>query len=247
MEWQDTGIVLSATRNGEHDAVLDVMTENHGRARGFVKGGMGRRNKANLQPGNLLSLTWRSRLETNLGRFTLELVHSPLGLLMGDGARMAALAAITAVVNASMPERESHTSVYHAMKAVLDVLEHDEGTLADWSAALARLELGILSELGYGLDLSECAATGSKDNLIYVSPKSARAVSAEAGLPYKGKLLALPEFLLANSGNALAYEQALEGLRLTGFFLERNIWVIYGKGQPAARERLLSSLQEACS
>lgn len=241
MEWQDEGIVLSATRHGEADALLEVMTRHHGRARGFVKGGMGRRNKANFQAGNRLSLTWRARLETNLGRFTAELVHSPLGLMMGDGARLAALAAATSVVASTMTEREAHESVFTGLAAVVDLFEHEDGAAPIWAAALARLEQGILTELGYGLDLTCCAATGSTEDLIYVSPKSGRAVSAGAGAPYKGKLLNLPAFMVGDKASP-DEEDAVNALKLTGFFLERNIWIVHGKGQPPARERLFASL-----
>ena len=127
MEWQDEGIVLSATRLGESDAVLEVMTKEHGRSRGFMKGGLGRRNKANLQAGNRLHVTWRSRLETNLGRFTVELQHSPLGNMMGDGARLSALAAVTSVIASTMPEHQRHDGVFEALAALIDLLENDEG------------------------------------------------------------------------------------------------------------------------
>ncbi|MFC3050769.1 DNA repair protein RecO [Kordiimonas pumila] len=245
MEWQDEGIVLSIARHGESDAVIEVMTENHGRARGFVKGGLGRRNRANLQAGNLLSLTWRSRIEANLGRFTLELLHSPLGHMIGDGARLSALAAITAVVASTMPERAPFLKVYKGLCALVNLLENEDGTLSLWGAALARLELGILTELGYGLDLSECAASGVRDNLTYVSPKSGRAVCADAGAPYSDKLLPLPAFLLSRDGLMPNMTDAYNSLKLTGYFLERNIWIVSGKGQPAARERLLSALYTA--
>jgi len=243
MEWQDEAIVLSVARHGEHDALLEVMTREHGRARGFVKGGMGRRNKANLQAGNKLSVNWRARLETNLGRFTVELIHSPLGQMMGEGARLSALAAATAVVASTMTEREAHKGVYGGLEAVVELLQNEEGDISHWGAALARLELGILKELGYGLDLSECAATGSTENLVYVSPKSGRAVSAEGGAPYKTKLLALPAFLLG-AESKFDVSEAVAALTLTGYFLERNVWVVRAKGQPAARERLFSSLQK---
>lgn len=242
MEWQDEGIVLSATRLGESDAVLEVMTRNHGRSRGFMKGGLGRRNKANLQAGNLLQVTWRARLETNLGRFTVELQHSPLGQMMGDGARLSALAAVASVVATTMPEHEKHEGVFTALSALIELLENEDGTAPIWASALARLELGILAELGYGLDLSKCAATGTKEELSYVSPKSARAVSAAAGQPYKSKLLTLPSFLLEGHNELPSAEQAADALRLTGHFLDRNVWTVHGKGQPAARERLFSSL-----
>jgi len=242
VEWTDEAIVLSAARLGDSDAVLEVMTPHHGRARGFIKGGLGRRNKANLQPGNQLAVTWRSRLETNLGRFTVELVHSPLGLMLGDGSRLAALSAVTATVASTMNERELHEGVYAGLKVVLDLLEHDSSGMQDWAAALTKLELGILSAVGFGLDLSECASTGTKENLIYVSPKSGRAVSGEAGMPYKGRLLDLPAFVASGAVSAPSLDDVINGLKLTGYFLERNIWIVHGKGQPAARERLFSSL-----
>jgi len=241
MEWQDEGIVLSAARHGEADALLEVMTRGHGRARGFIKGGLSRRNKANLQAGNRLSLIWRARLETNLGRFTVELLHSPLGLLMGDGARLSALAAATSVVASTMTEREPHASVYDGLSAVIELMENEIGSVAVWAAALARLELGILAELGYGLDLDECASTGTRDNLVYVSPKSGRAVSAEAGAPYKDKLLALPGFL-AGDADTPSVMDAIDAMKLTGYFLDRTVWLVRGKGQPAARERMFTSL-----
>lgn len=243
MEWQDEAIVLSVGRFGEHDAVLDVMTEKHGRARGFVKGGMGRRNKASLQPGNRLSVTWRARLETNLGRFQVELLHSPLGSIIGQGGRMSALSAMLALVLSTMPEREPHTSVYSALNGYIRLVEDGTGTLTDWSSSLARVELGILGELGYGLDLDRCVATGVTDGLVYVSPKSGCSVSAEAGEPYKDKLLVLPQFLSPNGGGA-TLEQAFDALVLTGFFLNRSVWIVAKNGQPDARERFVASLQK---
>jgi len=242
MEWQDEGIVLSASRHGEADALLDVMTKNHGRSRGFIKGGLGRRNKANLQAGNFLSVTWRSRIETNLGRFTVELIHSPIGAMMGDGARVSALAAASAVVASTMTESEPHESVYDGFHAVIRLLENEGGSVSSWAAALAKLELGILSELGYGLDLSVCASTGTDQGLVYVSPKSGRAVSLEAGKPYKGRLLDLPPFLLPDGPPDASLEDAVSAMKLTGYFLDRNVWIVRGKGQPAARERLFALL-----
>lgn len=245
MEWQDEGIVLSATRFGEHDALLELMTRTHGRARGYVKAGMSRRNKANLQVGNRLSVTWRSRIETNLGRFTHELIHSPLGLMMGDGNRVSALSAVTAVVASTMPERETHEGLFERLEAVVALLEETEGDISLWAAALAKLELAILKELGYGLDLSECAGTGSTENLVYVSPKSGRAVSAEAGGPYKGRLLPLPAFLTAGKLADAGAHDALDALRTTGYFLDRNVWIVHGKGMPPARDRFISTLARA--
>ncbi|WP_262690465.1 DNA repair protein RecO [Kordiimonas aestuarii] len=243
MEWQDEGIVLSASRMGEADAVLEVMTRAHGRARGFIKGGLGRRNRANLQVGNRLSVKWYARLEANLGRFTVELIHSPLGQMMGEGARISALSAIATVVASTLPERETHVSVFEGLEAVIELLEHSEGSAVDWGGALVRLEMVILAELGYGLDLTRCAVTGEADDLAFVSPKTGRAVSIEAGGPYKVKLLALPAFLTSGRLSDASADDVLNGLMLTGYFLERNVWTVRGGGQPAARERFMGSVQ----
>lgn len=243
MEWQDEGIVLSASRLGEADAVLEVMSPAHGRVRGFVRGGLGRRNKANLQVGNRLSVKWYARLETNLGRFTIELLHSPLGQMMGEGARISALSAVTAVVSSTLPEREPHASVFEGLEAILNLLEHEDGTAAMWGAALARLEVAVLAELGYGLDLTKCAGTGLSENLAFVSPKTGRAVSLEAGGPYKEKLLPLPAFMTGGKLADASADDALDGLRLTGYFLERNVWAVHASQQPPARERFIASIR----
>ncbi|TNE65239.1 MAG: DNA repair protein RecO [Alphaproteobacteria bacterium] len=245
MEWQDDGIVLSASRYGENDVLLEVMTAAHGRARGFVKGGSGRRQRGNLQVGNRLRVAWYARIDGNLGRFTPELVHSPLGQMMGDGGRLAALSAIAAVVASAMPERENHPSIYERFLAVLDLLEYEDSDTVPWAGGLARLELAILADLGYGLDLASCAATGTTENLAYVSPKSARAVSLEAAGPYKERLLPLPAFLLEGPLGDASVDDVLDGLRLTGFFLDRQVWGVHGRGQPAARERFIASLARA--
>nr|WP_308909585.1 DNA repair protein RecO [Pseudokordiimonas caeni] len=242
MDWQDSGIILSLARHGEHDAVLEVLTAEHGRHRGFVKAGMSRRQKGHLQPGSRVEVSWYSRLEEGLGRFTVEPVHNPLGALMGDGARLAALSAMVSVVAATLPEREPHGRVYEGLVALLDLLEDDASALVHWGEGLVRLELGVLADLGYGLDLSECAATGDNDNLTYVSPKSGRAVSASAGAPYAERLLVLPPFLIDTAAGRPSLREVANGLALTGFFLGRNVWDVQGQGQPPARERFTATL-----
>lgn len=242
MEWQDEGIVLSAARFGEHDALLEIMTRCHGRARGYVKAGMSRRQKANLQVGNRLSVNWRARLETNLGRFSLELIHSPFGQMVGDGARVSALSAVSSVVASTMPERESHEGIFERLEAVVSLLEKEGGGMILWGGALAKLELAALKELGYGLDLRECAATGTTENLVYVSPKTGRAVSEEAGGPYKGRLLPLPRFLTGGKLADATSGDVLNAFRTTGYFLDRFVWIVHGKGQPPARDRFVTTL-----
>ena len=235
--WRDEAIVLSAIRHGESDAVLDVLSAAHGRARGFVKGGSGRRQRAVLQAGNRVSVTWAARLEENLGRFTVELVSSPLGHLLGDGARLAALSAATAVIAATVPEREAVPGVHTALEALLSLIAVEHTQQCDWAAALVHLEVGLLATLGFGLDLDSCAATGTAANLVYVSPKTGRAVSVMAGRPYHDKLLPLPSFLRGENSLAPDRESVADGLRLTRYFLDRHVWSVHGRGQPPARER----------
>lgn len=241
MEWSDDGIILRVTRHGESDVVLDALTPSNGRWCGYVKGGAGRRKRGELQVGNSVYLVWRSRIEENLGRFTTELTHSPLGIVMQEPFRLAAMTAACATLGSCLSEREPHPEIYHAFKALMTLLE-DEGCTAEGAAmALVKLELGLLSELGFGLDLSECAATGVRTNLTYVSPKSARAICAEAGKPYHDKMLILPAFLL-DSEAACTVQDITAGLALTGYFLHRNIWHVQGQGIPPARGRFIGYL-----
>ena len=241
MEWSDDGIVLKVTRHGESDVVLDALTPSNGRWCGYVKGGAGRRKRGELQPGNRVRLQWRSRIEENLGRYTTELLHSPLGLIMADPFRLAGMTAACAILQSSLSEREPHAEIYQAFSAFMALLEEEDCKAGDAAIALVKLELGLLSELGFGLDLSECAATGTKENLTYVSPKSARAICGESGRPYHDKMLILPAFLL--DASAVCTELDIKaGLALTGYFLHRNIWHVQGQGVPPARERFMGYL-----
>lgn len=242
MEWTDEGIVLNLHKHGEHDALLDCMTIEHGKHRGFVKAGLSKRQKPLLQPGNRLKLTWRARLEDNLGTYRIDPIHSPLGGLLSNRAALAALSASLAVFATTLPERDRHPDLYNGLKAYIDLLEYSEGDDVIFAAGLVKLEMGILAALGYGINLSECAATGTRKDLCYVSPKSAQAVSRAAGMPYQAKMLPLPDFLLENSHGAITHKDVYDGLTLTGYFLDRYIWAVYGKAQPAARERLVSGL-----
>lgn len=221
MEWTDEAIILNAERYGEADAILDVMTPGHGRHRGYVKGGMGRRQRANIQPGNEVELRWRARVEDQLGHFTLEPKRARVADLLFSRDRLAAFLAVAALLVVALPEREPHRRIYDGLIALLDLLADENAGLTDYGAGLVRLELGVLGEMGFGLDLAACASTGVSEDLIYVSPKSGRAVSRQAGEPYKDKLLALPGFLLGGS-NATAADVA-DGLALTGYFLDRHM------------------------
>lgn len=231
-EWVSDGLVLGTQSFGEHDALLDIFTRDHGRARGFVKGGSGRRHKSILQAGNTVRAHWRSRVEDGLGRFTVEPVSSPLGDILSDPLRLSALTSLMAVVRTALPEGEPHPTLYDGAEAILTVIR--DGTFVQYTAASVQLELAVLADLGYGLDLTSCAATDVTHDLVFVSPKSARAVSRSAGLPYQSKLLPLPAFL---TGGEATPQGVLDGLALTGTFLERHVWIARKSGMPQARAR----------
>lgn len=237
MNFTDTGIILDARAHGETHAIVDVFTEHHGRWAGLVYGGQGRRMRPLLQPGNEVAVEWKGRGEDSLGHFSLEMVHARAGEAMGERLSLAGLSAACAVALAVLPERERHDPSYAAMSVLLATLDDIEV----WPALMARWELGLLAELGFGLTLDRCASTGDRENLIYVSPRSACAVSAEAGEPYKDKMLPLPDFLRGASGEATLAE-AVDALSTTGHFIETRILHISDKQLPEARLRVAELL-----
>ncbi len=238
MNWSDEGYVLSVRRHGEAAAIVNLLTRDHGRHAGLVRGGMGRRLRGVLQPGNQVAANWRGRLEEHLGTYTVEGKRDHAAGLLGDGDRLAGLTAAAAVTETALPEREPHLPVHDAFASLLDALANAPG----WAAVYVRFELGLLGELGFGLDLSHCAATGQTDDLAYVSPRSARAVSRDAGEPYKDRLLQLPQFLLAEAPDAPTTQDIVDGLKLTGHFLETAVFAPHNRPLPAARERLVARI-----
>lgn len=237
MDWTDDGIVLSAKKHGETSAIVTLLTPGHGRHLGLVRGGAGKRARGLLQPGNLLKARWQARLSEHLGTFRCELTEAFAASVLRDRLKLAGLSAACAMADGSLAEREPQQKVFDGLLAFLGAFED-----RDWPSAYVKWELGLLGELGFGLDLTACAATGESDNLIYVSPKSGRAVSQAAGEPYKSSLLALPEFLL-RPGAAGTPEDILAGFKLTGFFLERNVFRHPDRSLPAARKRLTDRLR----
>ena len=240
MDWRDEGVVLAARRHGETSVILDVLTREHGRHAGVVRGGASRKQAPVLQPGNQVEVEWRARLEEHLGSYSVELLTSRSGI-MADRGRLAALGSVCALSCFAVPERMELGLIYKQTIDLIDMLQQD----TDWQVAYALWELMILEELGCGLDLRSCAATGGTQELIYVSPKSGRAVCRAAGEPYGDRMLELPDFFRMEGG-AVSPQEVLSGLRTTGYFLER--WLAPALGNrplPDARARLVQVLAKA--
>ena len=236
MDWSDEGIVLSTRALGEANAIVELLTRAHGRHLGLVRGGRSRRVRPTLQPGNVVSVTWRARLSEHLGSFTIELSEARAALILDDERALSALGSLASLAKL-LPERDSHPQLYLTALQILRAF--DDAAL--WPALLVHWEMMLLQDLGFGLDLSECAATGSETDLAYVSPRSGRAVSREAGAPYGGRLLSLPRFLVDDEAR-VAVADIEAGFALTGYFLERDVLEPHGMAMPQARERLLGLL-----
>jgi DNA repair protein RecO (recombination protein O) len=238
MEWSDEGVVLSVRAHGETAAVVELFTRAHGRHLGLVHGGRSRRLRPVLQLGNHVDATWKARLADSLGYFVVELRRGFAASLMEDAAALAAITSLASLARL-LPERDPHPNLFEITLFVLGYLDDP----AVWPALLVRWELALLDELGFGLDLATCAATGGTSGLTYVSPKSGRAVSAEAGEPYKDRLLPLPAFLRGGPAGDVGREDILAGLALTGFFLEARALAPHGLAMPEARGRLAGYLR----
>jgi DNA repair protein RecO (recombination protein O) len=238
MEWSDEGIVLGVRRHGESSAIVELMTPEHGRHLGLVRGGISRRMKPYLQPGNSVRAVWRARLDEHLGNYTIEGTVLRADRLMASAPASYCMQTIAALLRL-LPERDPHVALYDTLCVIADHL--DEPQIA--APLLVRFELQLLAELGFGLDLGECAATGGEDELVYVSPKSGRAVSREAGEPWKGQLLRLPAFLSGDVEPAVGDVAA--GFELTEYFLVRRVFQPRGLPLPDARAAFLASIGRA--
>jgi DNA repair protein RecO (recombination protein O) len=236
MDWSDEGIFLGAKPLGEANAVAELFTLGHGRHLGLVRGGRSRRLRPLLQPGNRLRVTWRARLSEHLGGFNLEMIDAHAARALDDAAALAAIGSLAGLARL-LPERDPHPELYIAALQVIGAFDAPQL----WPALLVRWELLLLQDLGFGLDLSECAATGGDTELVYVSPRSGRAVSREAGEPYDAKLLKLPAFLRDDDA-ASSESDLLAGFALTGYFLERDVLAPHGLAMPDTRERLIGLL-----
>jgi DNA repair protein RecO (recombination protein O) len=250
MDWDAPAIVLDARPFGEGDALATVMTEEHGAHRGLARGG-GSRTQAGLwQPGNLVQVRWVARLSDQLGSFSAEMVHAGAAAVLDDALALAMLSAVCAVAEGALPEREPHPRVFHGLVHLLPRLPLGAAMLSD----LVRWEAALLADLGYGLDLTACALTGATAGLIYVSPRTGRAVTAEAAGIWASRLLPLPSFLAGGATAASAGDGATiasadggaeaapadwrDGLALTGHFLARDAFGARHRPLPRARQML---------
>jgi DNA repair protein RecO (recombination protein O) len=238
MEWTDEGIVIGVRRHGEANAILELLTREHGRHLGLVRGGAGSRLRPILQPGNSLRAVWRARLDEHLGNYAVEGLRLRAAEFLGASFAVYGVTHLCAL-SRLLPERDPHPDVLAALEALLDHMS-DVRMVA---AQSVRFELQVLTELGFGLDLSSCAATGQESNLVYVSPKSGRAVSREAGAPWRDKLLPLPPFVQADDAFELPSPADIAaGFALTGFFLARDVLGPRGMEFSPAREPFMAAV-----
>lgn len=239
MDFEDDAFVLQARAHGETGAVVEFLTARHGKYAAHVAGGASRRMKPFLQAGARVMLGYRSRVSDQLGSAALEPVGEGPSALFDDPLALSGLAAAAAVAAGALPEREPHPGAFLAFEALIDSFSHPE----IWPAVFVRFEAGLLQDLGFGLDLSKCAATGAVDDLIYVSPRTGRAVSREAGEPYKDRLLVLPPFMLSSQAR-LQPGDIRAGLDITAHFLEAFIFNPLNRPLPPARMWLVDRLED---
>ena len=236
IEWRDEGAVLAVRAHGETSAIVEVFTAAHGRHAGVVRGGVSRKLAPTLQPGAQVQVVWAARLDDHLGAFTVEPLRSRAGA-MGNRLSLAGLNAVTGLLLLALPERDPHPELYRRTVALLDLLDQTDL----WPLAYLHWELALLDDMGFGMDLTQCAVTGRTDGLIYVSPKTGRAVSAAGAGDWAGRMLPLPPVLLGQ-GDA-AQPEITAALATTGYFIEHRL--LKGAGDrpmPAARARLIAAM-----
>lgn len=240
MDFHEEAFVLSARTHGDTGAVVDLLTETNGRRSAYVAGGASRKMRPFLQPGARVVADYRARTSDHLGAARLEPIGEGPSALFDDVLALTGLAAAAGVAQGALPEREPHPGVFLAFEALMAAFVMP----SVWPAIFVRFEAGLLDDLGFGLDLSRCAATGTADDLVYVSPRTGRAVSREAGAPYADKMLTLPPFMLGAQAGLIEGD-VRAGFDLTGHFLEQFVFHPQNKPLPPARVWMLDKLAEA--
>jgi DNA repair protein RecO (recombination protein O) len=237
LEWEAPGIVVSVAPFGEGDALAAVFTESHGVFRGLARGGLSRARANIWQTGNLVEARWVARLADQLGSFSADLVHPSAALAMQDALPLAVLTSACALAEGALPEREPYPAIFSGLLHLIAHIGQNDPV-----AALVRWECGLLTELGYGLDLAACAVTGARENLAFVSPKTGRAVSEGAAGLWRERLFRLPPFL--TGGAAPDNDDLVDALRLTGHFLTRDVFGSRHRPLPVARTMLYDRLRK---
>lgn len=236
MQWEAEALILAVRPHGESSAIIDVFSREHGRFGGLVRGGNSRRQRPVLQPGNMITANWRARLSEHLGTITVDAGRAYSAEAMSEPLLLAGLSSLCTLLQMTA-ERQAYPRLYDTVQIVLQGLDKPD----IWLPLVARFELALLEEVGFGLDLSCCAATGVVDDLAYVSPRSGRAVSREAAQPYLDKMFVLPQFLLDPAAQA-EQTDIVDALTLLGHFLERRVYLPNNTKMPPARQRLMDML-----
>jgi DNA repair protein RecO (recombination protein O) len=237
MQWSDEAVILGVKRHGEQSVIAEIMTRTRGRHLGLLRNGRSRTMQPLLQPGNIVDANWRARLDEHLGHFSMEPLNYRAAMLMEHAASLHGVQALSALLRL-LPERDPHPHLYDMLNIVLDHLHEPTGA----GELFIRFELAVLNDLGFGLDLSECAATGGREELDYISPKSGRAVSKEAGLPYHDKLFPMPEFLKPDSRKAATRDGLAAAFRMTHYFMLRHVYEPRGLEPGTARDGFVDAV-----
>jgi DNA repair protein RecO (recombination protein O) len=240
-QFTDEALILVVDKFGDHDAIVQLFTPVHGLCKGVVKRGLTSKHRADMQPATLAQATWKARLPEHLGTITLEAKHSYGARVMHDPLKLSAVGSVMSLMACTLAEHDPHPDLYAQTANFLQHVVADVEPLI-WLAEYVRLELALLEQAGFGLDLTECAATGQREELVYVSPKSGRAVSKQAGKPYHERMLALPEFVRNGAYLPDMIGEIREGIALTGHFLESRLLPALHRHAPPLRAHFLSVL-----